>query len=273
MSGRHDPDLVLGDAGDGRVERPVRVRRLGGGVHGEPARHAVHARDRAARLQRRRVHARVEQVAGAHVLGGGEDGVGGGGVARLPVEDPVVGAPVQLVAHQRGVRVERPPGVDERGQRLVLDVDQRQRVPGGVAVLGDDERHLLTLVADLVGGEDRGHVVRERGHPGEASLGEHVPGDHRTHLRVRLGRARVHRQDPRVRVRAAQHRAVQHAGQRDVVDEAAAAPDEPGVLLAQHAPVTHRRAVLARSLVDERAHDACSRSAAAACRTERTMFS
>ena len=66
-------------------------------------------------------------------------------------------------------------------------------------------------------------------------------GDHGLDLRVRLGGAGVDRDDPRVRVRAAQHRAVQHPGQRDVVDVAAAAADEPGVLLAPHRAEAHGR--------------------------------
>ena len=57
-------DLVLGQPGDQRVDRAVRVRRLRGGVDRELAGDRVHAGDRAAGLHRRRVHARVEHVAG-----------------------------------------------------------------------------------------------------------------------------------------------------------------------------------------------------------------
>ena len=55
--------------------------------------------------------------------------------------------------------VERLAGVDDRVERLVLDVDQLERVAGRVAVLGDDEGDLLALEADLVGGEHGLHVV------------------------------------------------------------------------------------------------------------------
>ena len=64
--------------------------------------------------------------------------------------------------------VERLAGVDDRRQRLVLDVDQLERVAGGVAVLGDDERDLLALEAHLVGGEHGLHVVGQRRHPRQA---------------------------------------------------------------------------------------------------------
>ena len=63
----------------------------------------------------------------------------------------------------------------------------------------------------------------------------------RTHLRV-LERLRdVDRDDLRVRVRAAQHGAVEHPREHDVVEVLALAADEARVLLALHAAVAHRR--------------------------------
>ena len=58
------------------------------------------------------------------------------------------------------------------GELVVLDVDQLDAVAGRVAVLGDDERDLLALEAHLVGGQHGLHVVRQRGHPRQALLGE-----------------------------------------------------------------------------------------------------
>ncbi len=63
--------------------------------------------------------------------------------------------------------------VDDRGQHLVVDVDQLEGVAGGVPVLGDDEGDLLALEADLVGGQHGLHVVGQGRHPGQALLGEH----------------------------------------------------------------------------------------------------
>ena len=103
----------------------------------------------------------------------GERRLRGGGVAGLPVEDVVVGLALDVVADDGGVGVERLAGVDHRRQRLVLDVDQLQRVACRVAVLGDDERHLLTLVAHLVRGQHGLHVVRQRRHPGQLQPFEH----------------------------------------------------------------------------------------------------
>ena len=142
---------------------------------GQLAGHRVHVGHRPARLHRRRVRARVEHVEGDGDVGGGEGGVRGRLVAGLPVEDVVVGAALDLVADERGVGVERPPGVDHRRQRLVLDVDQLQRVARRVAVLGDDEGDLLALVAHLVGGEHGLHVGRQRRHPGQLQAVEHRP--------------------------------------------------------------------------------------------------
>ena len=80
-------------------------------------------------------------------------------VAGLPVEDVVVGLAVDVVTDHRRVRVQRLPGVDDRGQHVVLDVDEREGIPRGVAVFGDDEGHLLALEPDFVRGEHRNDVV------------------------------------------------------------------------------------------------------------------
>jgi hypothetical protein len=119
-------------------------------------------------------------------------------------------------------------------QRFVLDVDQLDRVARRVVVLGDHERDLLPLEAHLVGGEHGLGVHRQRRHPGEAQARERLAGDHRLDLGVGLGGRGVDGDDAGVRERAAQHGPVQHAGQVDVVDVAALAAYEAGVLLALH---------------------------------------
>jgi hypothetical protein len=95
--GGDDPDLVLGNPGHHRVEGAVGVRGLGGGVEGEFAVDRVHGGDRAARLQRGRVDARVEHGLLDHDVGPREHLVGGRAVARLPVEDVVVRTALQVV--------------------------------------------------------------------------------------------------------------------------------------------------------------------------------
>ena len=197
-------------------------------------------RDRAARLHRRRVHARIEHVLAHDDVRVLEDAVGGLAVAGLPVEDVVVRAALDLVADDRGALVERRLGVDDRRQRLVLDVDELERVARRVAVVGDDEGDLLVLEADLVGGQHVLHVGRQRRDPGQVEALEVLAGEHGVDLRVLQGGRRVDRDDPRVGERAAQHGAVQHARQLDVVDEVAVAADQPRVLLALEPAVADR---------------------------------
>ena len=109
-----------------------------------------------------------------------------------------------------------------RRQRLVLDLDQVERVLGDVRVDGADRGHGVARVERLVGGE---HVVAD---PLERSERlpevDHVAVDPRE-VRVRddgldaVQRERlrgVDAHDPRVRMRAAQDAPVEHARQAHV---------------------------------------------------------
>ena len=211
---------------------------------------------------------RVQQVLGQGHLGGGEDLVGAVGVPGLPVENVIAAA--QVIADDRGTGVQRVPGVDHGRQRLVVDVDQLQGVPGRVPVVGHHERDLLALEPHLVGGQHGLGVPGQGRHPGQPAGRQHGPGDDRPDLGVGLGRGGVHGPDAGVRVRAAQHRAVQHAAELQVVDEAALAPDEPGVLLAPHRAEAHWNGFLGFL---GGGHEAAPCGCSAAQRTDRTMFS
>ena len=267
---RDHPDLVLGQAGHQRVERAVGVRRLGGLVEGELALDRVVVGDRAAGLQRRRVRPRVDHVLAHHDLGAVEDRVGGGPVAGLPVEDVVVGAALEVVPDHRGARVQRLLRVDDRRQDVVVDVDQLDRVAGRVPVLGDDEGDLLALEADLVGGQHGLHVRGQRRRPGQVERLQVLAGDDRLDPGVGQRPAGVDGHDPGVRDRRAQQRAVQHPGQRDVVDEPTLAAHQARVLLAGQ-PAEADRPLLGRG------HWASPTAVAgvcgwpAACRIERTI--
>jgi hypothetical protein len=212
----------------------------------------------------------VDEVLGHHHLRAGEHLVGAGPVARLPVEDVVVGLVLQIVADDRGAGLQGPAGVDHGGEGLVLDVDQLQGVPAGVAVVGYDEGHLLALEPDLVGGQHRQHVVGQGGDPGQLEGLQGGAGDHGAHLGVGLGGGGVDGDDAGVGVGAAEDGAVQHPGELDVVDVAAPAPDEAGVLLAGHPAEADR----GPGLLDG-AHAVTSSAAgcSAAHRMARTMFS
>ena len=152
----------------------------------------------------------------------------------------LLGGSVAVVADDRRVGIERAPRVDDRLERLVLDVDQLERVARGVVVVGDDERDLLALEADLVGREHGLAVGRHRRHPRHAARLEVAAGDDRVDLRQRERGGGVDRDDPRVRERAAQDRAVQRARAADVVEERALPADEARVLLALQPPEADR---------------------------------
>ena len=81
--------------------------------------------------------ARVVRVERDDHVGLGERALGGLLVARLPVVDAVVGLALLVVADQRRAVLERLLRVVTAGQRVVVDVDQLERVVGDVGVLGD----------------------------------------------------------------------------------------------------------------------------------------
>ena len=114
----------------------------------------------------------------ARVVGGKADdsvGLSEGAVGRflvagLPVVDAVVGLVFLVVANQRRAGLERAERVDDSGQRLVVDVDELQRIVRDIPILGDDAGDLLALEAHLVGGEDGLSVARQRRHPRQIVL-------------------------------------------------------------------------------------------------------
>ena len=262
---RHDPDHVLGQLRHERHGRPDDVRRLRGHVDGELAGARVVVGDRAAALDRRRVAARVVQLERGDDVGLRERPLGGGGVADLPAVAGVVVLAFLVVADDRRVRGRGLLGVDDHGQRLVLDDDRLAPVLGDVRVVGDDDAHLLALEAHLVGGEHGLGVVGERGHPGQVALGHHLAGEHQPDARDLPGLRGVDRDDARVRQRAAQDLHVQHAGQVDVVDVVAATAHEPGVL----DPAAARAQPADLALVERRHRPASLRAAHS---TALTMF-
>ena len=228
--GGDDPDHVLGQLGHQRDGRPDDVRRLRGHVDGQLVGGPVEVGDRAAALQRRGVRARVVQLERGDQVGLLERPVGAGPVADLPVVDDVVVLVLLVVADEGGALRERLGRVHDHRQRLVVDDDRLARVLGDVGVVGDDGGDLLALEAHLVGGQHGLGVVAQRGHPGEVAGRHHLAGEHQPDARDVPGLAGVDGADPGVGDRAAQDLHVQHAGQHDVVDVVAAAPDEAVVL-------------------------------------------
>ena len=157
------------------------------------------------------MHARIDHVLRDHHVGADEHLLGATGVAGLPVEDVIVRAALEVVPDHRGALVKRAPRVDHGRKLFVVNLDELEGVAGRVAVLGDHERDLLPLEADLVGRQDSLNVVGERGHPGQVQPGQGLAGDDRLDLGVSLRGRGVDGLEPRVGVGAAQHRPVQHA--------------------------------------------------------------
>ena len=232
---REDPDVLLRQARDQREHGADRVRGLGRHVDRHLAGAHVHVGEAAARLQRRRMHAGVVGVQRDDRLSSGERRVGRVLVAVLPVVDVVIGLPFLLVADHGRAGFHRLLRRDDGRQRVVVHVDQLERVDRRVGVLGDDRRDLLSLEPHLVGGQDRLCVAGERRHPGQVVLGHQLAGDHRDDAGCGRRAGGVDRVDLRMGVRAAEDRHVQHPRQDDVVDVVALAADEPVVLLAADA--------------------------------------
>ena len=118
-------------------------------------------------------------------IGLGERRIRRGLVTGLPRVATVVGLAFLFVADQRCARCERLLRRCDRRQRLVVDVDEVERVPGDVGVLGDDRRDLLALVTHLVRDEHRLRVAGKGRHPGELVRLQHLAGNHRDHARQR----------------------------------------------------------------------------------------
>ena len=237
--GRDHVDLLLGQLGDERHHRADDVRRLERAPDRQLAPDLVERAHALAGLERRGMRAVIGDQLLDRDLGLVEGGVGQVLVADRPLEDVVrvLARPVRAVllvldvlAQDGRVGRHRLERVDQDRQRLVVDLDRVDAVIGGIAVGGDDERHLLVLEQHLAVGQHHLHVARQGRHPGEIDalqvLGRQH-GEHARHLqRLRL----VDRFDAGVRVGRAHEIAVQHAGQLQIVDVIALALGEADIL-------------------------------------------
>jgi hypothetical protein len=154
-------------------------------------------------------------VAEIHLVGG--DRVGG-----------------ELAPHGRRAGFDSLAAVRDRRQQLVVHLDQRRRILGDVAVVGDNEGDGLADIGHLAVGECKGPHMVERGArigmPHHPALGhgrrQVVQGDHRVHARDRERRTLVDAANDGMRMRAAREACVQHVRDHHVVDEAALAAQQ-----------------------------------------------
>ncbi len=171
------------------------------------------------------------------MLGVGESRVGRLLVAHHQRERDIVG---RLVPYRRCAGFDRILDSDDRRQRLVFDFEQLGRVPCLQQRFRHDERDAVADGAHLVGFEDRAqraktlrtaHVFRHGRRQAAELVGDDIgAGEHGECARGGLGLRSVHALDAGVGVRRHNDDAVALARQLDVVNIAAAAGDEAGVL-------------------------------------------
>ncbi len=197
---------------------------------------AVVLDERAVALERGRVEAvEVELRDLDHAVGLGEGGVEvAPGVETRPHE-----VPAGVVVEHGRLGFLRLAGVDDRRQRLVVDLDELGGVARELARLGHDGHDRLADVAHLADREREVLDVRA-GHARdlEERIRERrdlLAGQRPVDAVDRLGRRDVDAGDVRVRVRAAHEVEVAHSVPLDVVDEDALALQETLVLLAPDA--------------------------------------
>ena len=112
----------------------------------------------------------------------------------------------------RRLFVHRFVGRQDGGQLFILDANQVQRISGDLFRYRGDGSHLFAAIAHHAFGQYGTLFVMR---PPQLR-GRVVTGEHRAHARQRQGRAGVDRDNARVRIRAAKHLAMQHAGAVDV---------------------------------------------------------
>ncbi len=176
--GRNDVNLVLGNSGDERKGGAMYVRRLRGHVEGQPARGLVHVGHDPAGLEGRGMTARREDALLDANRRRIERTLGLSLVADLPMID-VVGLILAVVA-QNDLIFLGSIRIDDRIERLVLDLDQFHGIGGNLAGLGNDAGNFLVLVERLAEREHHLFIVAvEGGQPFELGGVEIFAGDHR----------------------------------------------------------------------------------------------
>ncbi len=227
---RDATDVAVGDVEQLRHREAERVRALVRDVVGEGAGDRLVVRDAAAGLERRVADAVLDEAARHDEIGAGEHLVDRPPLRGVAVDDVV--AP--LVEERRRRRVERVLHVDDRSERLVVDLDEVAAVGGGGERLADHDGDRLAHAPHPVGRQRPHRRHREPGRPDDRRrLGHPVElggRDDRDDARMGPRRCGVDRTDPRVGVRAAHERGVQHPGPVDRAGEAVRAGEEPGVL-------------------------------------------
>ena len=150
-----------------------------------------------------------------------------------------------IVVEHRSVGAAGLADIQHRGQHFVFDLDQPRRFLGNVHRIGRHRRNGVAGVEHLVIGE---HVLVEvvpvnnpfTQIPGAVIGRRHIGvGAHSVHPRDLGGLGGVDRNDPRVRVRAPEHVALQQPGELDVSPVASPAGHLVGAIVSDRSGADH----------------------------------
>ena len=221
-----DAHLVGGQPQDRSACEPHEGRRLIAPVTGDASLDGIPLADDAEGLDRIRSHAIPAELLGEHLVRALED------LLHLsPGEHPLEHHVVSAFLEEQGApRFHRLPGIGHHLQRLVVHDDLLECVLGDVPTGGGDGRHRLANEAHLFRRQAVAAPALGRGGRREAPTERVFAADHGCHTRQRLRRADVDGRDARVGERTAENRAVQHAGQAQVVDERGATGEKLRIL-------------------------------------------
>ena len=226
--GRNQPNRGLRQVKLLADDAPDVMRYLRGAIERKLAVRAAVGQN-GARLDCRADQAVVDEVETHHMCGGAKGFAHGDFVAAREAEADVAGRGLvklrRIVAH-RGFRI------GHRWQRLIINLHEIGSVTRLRQCLGNDGGHRLADVADCPARQRPTRRLRHRlavgrfdgpkRHHGAEVVGRHIrAGEHGDDTRLTSRWCAIDLADASMRMRRANHHAVQLSGQRDVGDETA----------------------------------------------------
>ena len=231
---RHDPQLIFIETQHSHEKAAHLVGELRRRPERQPVLVGVVDGDRAASLDRVRAAAVLLEI-DADAPRGAREGIRGVAIGLLELDQEVaLAGPVGA----RRLRGERVAAIGDRGQRFVIDGNQRRSVFGNVARPRDHDRHRLADKGDLVlGKRKRRDVARELRRAKlkrQPLLREErckiAERQHRVDAGAGTRGRGVDATDCSVGVRAAHECRLEHAGKGKIGDEAALAREQRRIL-------------------------------------------
>ena len=234
----NDAQPVFRDAGDQRAQQTGHMGVLAGVPEGHLFGARIPACHRGVCLHRVGDEALVDEVRLDDPVGGGESGVNIA-IGKLPVEGEIAR---HVIVQQRRARFQRFGLIGDGGQWLVIDVNQVERVFGGIRVFGDDDGHAVAGIAHFINRQDAplgdGHFLTvdhaDFQRPGarqgtDASIGQILAGVDGHDAVQLLGLVGIDAANAGMAVRASQHGHVGLAGQGHILSVIALAGNQARV--------------------------------------------